>query len=194
MATEADFIRQFVEPDLRRRCWDWAVEYLAKRPDCIGEAEPEGRKLGDNPQHVAKTKAAEVAMALVLGKHPINDVGFGVGRPDPGWDIQAGPLRIDVKMTEHRNVGTACLFWPLNRNDVFEEKDFNVLALVRCETVKNERGEERSNGWFQIRGWISKDQFRRDMLVAGPDHNLDNGTWYVPLKLLSPVIVREMAV
>ena len=114
----------------------------------------------------ARAKMAECILAVWLGA-PLDPLFDRSLRP---WDMRTRLVRIDVKQTK---LNGRYLIWPLRKNSIFADKDFDVLALVK---------NDWNIGFPQ--GWIKKWEFFRLKSEAGPDHKLTCGTWFVDEELL----------
>ena len=87
---------------------------------------------------------------------------------DPDYDVIIGDHFIDVKscVLEH-----SLLCWPATKVTKFVPANFTHLVLVKFDLPE-----------FIIAGWITKERFRRERLVATDEDNkfgLDIGTRYI---------------
>ena len=89
---------------------------------------------------------------------------------DFGWDfVLWSGVRVDVKGSAHPLA--KCLIWPASKIELFEEKRFDILVFVWADMQKLGRCE--------VRGWISKEEFKRRRIVATDDSRFINGTWFL---------------
>lgn len=111
----------------------------------------------------ATAKMAECAFALWAGIDPtrLNWSGFC----DDGADIVWRGKRWDIKAT---SIFGRYLIWPIGKNEIFHDKDFDCLALVKFDVPA-----------FTLAGWISKTEFWATHEVATEGHKLFPGTWHV---------------
>ena len=122
------------------------------------------RNADKNVQVWFEGKMAECVFAFESG-FGIGAVSF-TGEPDPHWDVRFRVKRVDVKQT---GPGGRYLLWPISKNGEWHKRDFDVLVL----TIMREDGLGCSVGW------ITKEEFFAKKKIAGPNHPLDEGTWYV---------------
>ena len=116
-----------------------------------------------SPAERAAHKMCEFAFAFWAG------VGFSAVRfgPDDGTDIDVGGILVDVKCCVMQY---DLLLWPFNKIETFDTKKFDRLVLVKHNVPL-----------FEVVGWIEKERFRRDRLVATDDSlpRLAKGTRYL---------------
>ncbi len=128
-----------------------------------------------NVEYQTIGKLAECVFAAELDLDPTRVVKWDL-EPDRGWDFGRW-LRVDVKATTLRG---RRLIWPLGKRHIFDHKKFDALILVKVDSAA-------ACGFSA--GWILKDDFRREMKVAGADDptRLHDGTWYVDAADLRPI-------
>ena len=111
-----------------------------------------------------KAKLAEVTFAMWAGENPKTAVHWADGA-DNGFDVKTGCQYVDVKHTSLRG---QYLIWPVRKRDIFHSKPFNSLVLVKSD-----------NDIYYVWCWLPKDEFFQKKLVAGSNHLLTTGTWFV---------------
>jgi hypothetical protein len=116
-----------------------------------------------------ESKMAECIFAVSLGL-PVDPL---FGDSTRSWDVQTKRSLVDVKQT---GLNGRYLIWPLNKNEIFASKRFDLLALVK----------NRGNRGAPV-GWITKQDFALKKLVAGERHKLTSGTWHVGDDELMPM-------
>ncbi len=109
----------------------------------------------------AEAKMAEVAACLTLGVDP-ETLHWDHLKADHGCDILFRDTRLDVK---HARLNSQYLIWPMDRWDIFEKAEIDVLLGVRGEAPT-----------FTCYGWVTKVEFAQHHSIAGPDHCLSEGT------------------
>lgn len=155
-------------------CVAWAERFVASYRDG-GPHTRSSRGMEYDVLKLAQARAAECFFALYLGLDPLRVLGAGVG-PDAGYDLVAGGVRYDVKWTKAGHY----LTWPAKKVAIFDRTAFDRLVLVKGEHPD-----------FEIAGWIGKDEFRARHGVAGAEHILDPGTWFMhELELRAPGLLR----
>lgn len=130
------------------------------------------RRAEKNPELQAIARMAECVACLWAGLDPATALQWDI-RPDPGFDLCAFGARLDIKSTL---TAGRFLLWPQCKNDVFDDKPFDALALVRAAPPR-----------FKLAGWISKQDFAATRRIAPPGHPLDPGTWHVGAADLRPM-------
>jgi hypothetical protein len=117
----------------------------------------------DNITLQATAKMCECAFAVWAGMDParLNWSGFC----DNGTDIIWRSKRWDIKATK---IGGQYLIWPITKNEIYDSKQFDCLALVKFAVPT-----------FELAGWISKGEFSATHEIATDGHKLFSGTWYV---------------
>ncbi len=101
---------------------------------------------------------------------------------EDGSDVEYNGKRVDVKNTfRHYKY----LIWPRTKNQLFDGKKFDILALVKGDTVRAGIPAE-----FEMTGWMHKSKFRAIRETAGADHKLDSGTWHVHQSALTDFLPR----
>lgn len=157
-----------LDPLARWKCWNYATGTVDRN---LRGLNPTTVALATNDAAFsvsawARGKHGEAVAALADGQDPHTAVNFELGE-DPGYDVVIGGLRCDVKAT---HMGGSRLVWPRGKNDLFAGKEFDALI---CAQVDLDRGTGR------LLGWIGKSEFAAEHLVAGFNHPLDRGTWYM---------------
>jgi hypothetical protein len=150
--------------DLITRVWKWAcVEIDAGRFQNQYTTHDAQKK----PELQALSKLSEYAFAQWCG---LDQTAVTLGSvADDGGDVDVEQYRIDVKSCE---MGKSLLLWPASKASKFDEKNFTHFVLVKYEFPPSQ---------FQIVGWVTKQRFRRERLVATADSKprLDIGTRYM---------------
>jgi hypothetical protein len=117
-----------------------------------------------NEELWALAKMAECAFAMWADLDPLDpQILNWRGLPD-WWDVVVFGWRVDVKHT----VAGSRLIWPLRKKELFNDAQFDVLALVRGEPPA-----------FEITGVVHKERFARHRFEEIKGGNLDPGTWYM---------------
>jgi hypothetical protein len=149
---------------LIERCYNFGQQMVADYANgfCNASLAVSSHDAERNPKIQAKAKMAECAFAIYAGLSP-NKVKWGTGI-DAGSDIALGAALIDIKWTAHGR----CLIWPYRKTEFFDSKNFDALVMVKGDVPV-----------FWIQGWISKIQFKAQKQIAGPNHKLTQGTWYI---------------
>jgi hypothetical protein len=138
-----------------------------------------------NPILQAQAKIGEAAFALLCGLDPRKAVKWTVDHADCGWDVVLDDgRRVDVKTSIPRYN----LIWNRDVNDLFYEKQFDVLVSVSIDP------NDFSQCW--IEGWITKVEFYAKREIAdGTNSGLELDTWFMnkgdlwPIKdLIGPAI------
>jgi hypothetical protein len=86
-----------------------------------------------------------------------------------------GDYRVDVKSGQMRD---RYLCWPIGKNDLFKKKQFDILAFTKIDLINSE-------GYTA--GWVTKDRFLRERLVAGAGHKLMADTRHMDQDSLTPI-------
>ena len=154
-------------PDLIARCQQYGVgvveSYAAGRNRGSRALSSHGAE--GNAILQATGKMAECAFCRWAGLNPDEALNWS-GHSDPGFDaLMAYGLRVDTKMTGWNG---RCLIWPINKTFLLKDEPLDILVLVKAKPPL-----------FQIAGWIGRDAFLIGHRVAGPNHKLDEGTWYM---------------
>jgi len=153
--------------DLIERSKEFARETVAayRRGDNSYSFDVSSHGAEFNAELQAHARMAECAFCLWAGLDANVALNW-TSRCDPGWDVYYAGRRVDIKATHARG---RYLIWPINKRvELFQKKTFDDLVLVR--------GDEPT---FVIAGISSKQEFENAFQIAGRDHVLDAGTWYV---------------
>jgi len=131
-----------------------------------------------NFERQCQAKIGEVATALFFDLDPLVAVKWDL-KPDKGSDLTlATGLRIDVKTT----LPPFKLIWSNNINDLYEQKQFDVLVSVSIDP------DEWSDCWLE--GYIRKAEFAAEKQVAdgrSVGGKLEPGTWFMDKEYLSDI-------
>jgi hypothetical protein len=153
--------------DLVRRCRQYGYEAVAKY--ARGEQENSHaysyRGADKDPEVWQLSKMGECVFAIEHALDPLAAVNW-ICRPDK-HDVQLDNVRVEIKSSHPR---AKYLFWSIVKNGLFAAAEFDVIVLTRV-SLKYEVGYSA--------GWVTKQEFADQHLVAGPDHKLDEGTWYM---------------
>lgn len=131
-----------------------------------------------NVADLTRARIAEVAHRIYYGLDPRGAFRDTI---DSGFDIIVPANRVRADVKAHKPWSQwAC--WPVGKNRLYPDKQFDVLTWGLVEGTEC---------W--LAGWMTKEDFFRRKMVAGPNHKLDEGTWHVPLKWLEPIAtLREL--
>lgn len=156
--------------ELWPKCVKYGIDIVQWYKDHPERARLADHGLETNPYMQALWKAAELIFAI---EHniPLSRVNLTVGDEDKGSDMSYLGKLIDVKGTLWSG---QYLIWPKHKNHLLAGKRFDALALVKMNEGP-QKGCPSGTTW----GWISKAEFQKKYRVAGPDHALDEGTFYV---------------
>jgi hypothetical protein len=124
-------------------------------------------------------RLGEVALALLLDLDPDRALDWRV-RPGAGHDlVSADRFKVDAKTIRphcHR------MIWPYSKNDLYADKAFDVMALLRGPwPVANDGPPPR----FDCVGWVGKARFDREHVVATNEPGLHPGSRYMELRDLA---------
>jgi len=153
--------------DLFKKCEEYAALVISKY------AEGKNARSSSISTHGAQrneklwteAKAAECIFALECDLDPITSLNW---KPvTDHYDVMFMDRRIDVKSGQFRDTR---LIWPRGKNHLYDQKQFDLLVFTKFDL-------ETRSGFSQ--GWITKQRFRRERLIAGEDHVLDTGTRYI---------------
>lgn len=153
--------------DLLERCAGHGEQMAA---DYAAGMSPNSRAVSShgmeaNGPALGVAKMAECAFALWAGMDPLAHVSWE-RRADGGCDLLIPPrCRVDVKNTK---MDRRFLIWPINKRGFYQEKQFDVLVLVKDDIPS-----------FLVRGWISKQDFFIQHDEAPEGHKLTPGTWFM---------------
>jgi hypothetical protein len=155
----------------RNECLKFAAKFIAWLQTPAGQAclALADHGIETNQRVIAESKAAEVIFCLEHGIDPRDLKWEAEGGADHGSDILYYGKLLDVKYTLW---GGEFLFWPKKKNHLLAKKRFDALALVKLDI----RPDDWSGATW---GWISKAEFQKTYRVAGANHALDEGTFYV---------------
>ncbi len=126
------------------RCIDWEREHPPIKNQYTSHG-IEHRTAEERAAH----KLCEFAFASWCGVS-FSEIQFS---PDDGNDLMVYGDRYDVKCCV---ISHFLLCWPYNKVDLFNSKKFDRLVLVKYDEAL----------LFECVGWITKERFRRDWLVA----------------------------
>lgn len=153
------------------------VKHYANGGSPASRARSGGRGTESNPVLQAQGKIGEVALAIYFNLGIETVIKWGLDYPDGGYDILlASGVRIDVKTT----LPPFKLIWSRDINDIYFEKQFDVLVSVSIE--------EQNWSRCYVEGWITKGNFyRRKQIADGMNCRLECGTWFVDKSILSNI-------
>lgn len=118
-------------------------------------------------------RLGEIAWCLYLGLEPDTALDWAQWC-DHGADFKVGPYAIDVKATNHAHGSR--LIWPVSKNDYWNRKQFNGLALARVEEGDNVR----------LMGAVSKKRFEAECVTSDGQDRLVPGTRFMHAERLCP--------
>lgn len=118
-------------------------------------------------------RLGEIAWCLYLGEDPDTALSWDEWC-DHGADFTIGDFAIDVKATNHEYGNK--LIWPVSKNDLWNAKAFNALAMARVE-----KGDD-----VRLLGAVSKRRFAEECSVSDGSDRLVKGTRYMHERSLCP--------
>lgn len=176
--------------ELAQKCDDFAQRLVAHYAQ---GGSPQSRAFSShgaesNPLLLCEAKVGECVFALHMEQDPHSRLNWAGDRPDSDYDIAIGRTLVDVKQT---GLYGSFLIWPINKNRIFDSKDFHVLALTKTSVVRDADGKiVVARGY--VEGWSGKQWFRLRRKIApdGPaGKKLDVGTRYLPVDFLHRMAV-----
>lgn len=174
-----------ISPHWRRRSEDFARDvvegYRLGRKDFSRRLTVPGKPAIWGNAGVQYTgRLGEIAWCLYLGLDPEHALDWSQWC-DHGADFTVGPYAIDVKTTNHQHGSR--LIWPVSKNDYWNQKQFNGLALARVEQDDDVR----------LLGAVSKARFARECVTSDGGDRLVAGTRFMHKDRLCPAEkFREM--
>jgi hypothetical protein len=164
-------------PSLVTRCRNFGTDIVAWYASEEGKASLSRSRSGDrgtecNPALQGQAKAGECAVAIFCRLSPEAAVKWTIGKADGGADLLLPrDGRPDVKTTE---TWKRFLVWSRNVNDLYWQKDFNLLISVSID----------AKDWAQcwIEGFVTKQEFWQRKRIADGliGKGLEPGTWFMP--------------
>ena len=165
--------------DLIEQCRDWGRRIVLNYENGVTPASRELSWGGieRDPVEQARGKMGEVIACLQLGAgDPKTALSWHAKAGDAdGADFVHNGISLDIKSTKPTG---AYLIWPMGKRSKFWSLCAPYLALALVD-VEHGRGEAV--------GFISRERFHREMIIAGPRHPLAEGTWHVHKSVLSPM-------
>ena len=114
-----------------------------------------------------RAKIGECAVALIFDLNPTHAVGWSLA-PDAGFDVVSNfGVRMDVKTT----LPPRRLIWSNNINDLYHQKQFDVLVSVSIPANKPLH--------CYVDGYVSKADFFARKEIADGTCGLERGTWFM---------------
>lgn len=160
---------------LKWRCWTDGYKQAKTKAT---ETRRSTRNAQNNPYTQAQGKIGEMVFALTFGLDYEHCFTETVRTRD--WDFKTPRGTIDLKSCE---LTDRCLVWPVGKNSEFWTKEFDLLGLVKVDTLE---------GRGRFVGWVAKQRFWDTKKIAQPGHFLDPNTWHLlDDELEPPELVME---
>ena len=118
-------------------------------------------------------RLGEIAWCVFLGLDPETSLDWSAWC-DHGADFTIGNHAVDVKTTNHAHGSR--LIWPVSKNDYWNKKIFNALALARVEAGDDVR----------LLGIVSKARFAKECVTSDGGDRLVPGTRFMHAERLCP--------
>ena len=181
METRYKTIKVVVPQDLIDRCWKRGAEIVIgygrgeyERSRLVGGT---GNRRIDNDVKVqAMSRVCECAGAMAMRLDPRDAIKW-TGGPDPGWDFVFRDSRWDVK----GSWSGSSLIWSRFKNHLLASSRADILMMVYTDPP-DDNGNCTGNSIAH--GWVTKDNFIKYKLTAGPFDKLDEGTYNMPAENL----------
>ena len=176
-----NFPRVIVPESHIEACRKWVAEIT--KPGARGEGSLSvslHKGSAADPEVQLAGKLREVAVCLYYGLRPSAVLNLVAGQADH-HDVPLGPLRIDVKGSEHALA--ELMPYSVRRTDARLYENARITHLLMVRDLEPDE--------FELCGWMTKQDFWERHLVAPDGHpkvvNWIPGTWYVPIEWLKPV-------